>query len=90
MNDKPLDTLGITQGRNPSTRAGSIGGVDTYIDDDGHAVLILGIGENDDPVGRRVELHEGETFGLGPELWKVTAIDHPDTDIWGAELTRIR
>jgi len=86
MNDK----LGIFHGSNPSTAAGTIGGGGSYLDDDGRPVVILGIAENADPVGRDVELHEGETFELGAELWEVTKIDGAGTDVWGADLTRLR
>jgi hypothetical protein len=89
MNDKPLNTLGVSQGRNPHSPAGAVGGVNSYIDDDGRPVVILSVGPNDGH-SMRHHLHEGETFELGPELWEVTTIDDPGTDFWGVELTRLR
>lgn len=90
MDDKPLGTLAVSQGRNPQTRAGSVGGAGAYIDDDGRAVVILGVAETDDSVGRDVELHEGESFELGPELWEVTRINRAHGPRWSARLTRLR
>lgn len=90
MDDKPLGTLGVSQGRNPHSQAGSVGGGGSYIDDEGRAVVILGVGENDDPAGRELELHEGERFELGPELWEVTSISGAGSPRWSARLTRLR
>lgn len=79
----------ITHGINPHTKAGSIGGVDTDFDAEGRPVVILAPGTNDG-WSDRVELHEGETFEVGPELWQVTEITDPNTDYWAAVLNRLR
>lgn len=90
MSEQPLGRISVVQGNNPGTPSGSVGGISAYIDDDGRAVVILGIAERDDSKGRRVHLHEGETFELGPELWEVTEIVDASSRQWGAGLTRLR
>lgn len=89
MNDKNLGTIASFQGNNPSSHAGSIGGGGSYIDDDGRAVVIL-VAMPDDGEEAEHDLHEGETFELGPELWEVTKIIDAGSPRWGAELTRRR
>lgn len=90
MSEQSLGHISVVHGNSPATPAGNVGGVSAYIDDDGRAVVILGIAERDDPQGRRVHLHEGETFELGPELWEVTEIADAASRQWGARLTRLR
>lgn len=89
MKDGYLTEIIVTHGINPHTKAGSVGGVDTYFDDEELPTVILSLGQKDGPSGR-VHLHEGDTFELGPELWEVTEITEPNTDYWAAVLNRLR
>lgn len=79
----------IRKGISPRTDAGAIGGSECYVDDNKVPTVLLALAPKDGPSGR-VELHEGDTFELGPELWEVTKIDDPDTSFWTAVLTRLR
>lgn len=89
MNDKALGELAVFHGNNPSSQAGSVGGVDSYFDEDGRAVVILAAMPNEGGFTDH-HLHQGETFELGSELWEVTEIIDANTDGWGAQLTRLR
>lgn len=89
MTDNDSKQISIAAGTNPSTEAGSIGGMEAYFDGDGRVVALLSIAPRDSTSVRR-ELHEGDTFELGPELWQVTKIDDPNTDYWTAVLTQLR
>lgn len=91
MTDESKGLIGtsVFPGTKSKTRAGSIGGVDAYVDDESRATVILASipkgGES-----TRVHLHEGDTFELGPELWQVTEISSPNSERWVAMLTQVR
>lgn len=89
MEDKQLGELAVFHGNNPSSHAGSVGGVDTYFDAEDRPVVILAAMPNEGGYTDH-HLHQGETFELGPELWEVTEIIDPNTDGWAATLTRLR
>lgn len=79
----------VTHGIQPHTKAGAIGGVDSEFGPDGRPLIVLSLGPDDGP-SVRVDLHEGDTFELGPELWQVTKIKDPNTIFWAGFLTRRR
>lgn len=91
MDDKSkgLIETDVAHGTQSHTDAGSIGGVDSYFDDDGRPTALLSIAPNGGP-SVRMDLHKGDTFELGSELWQVTKIDDPNTDYWTAVLTQLR
>lgn len=89
MNEKGQVEISVAHGTNPGTGAGSIGGVDSEFDADGRPIVILSAMPNEGGFTDH-ELHEGDTFELGPELWEVTKIDDPNTDYWTAVLTQLR
>lgn len=79
----------IRQSIKNRTDAGSIGGVNAYFDDDKRPTVMLSVIPKEAP-SARIELHEGDTFELGPELWQVTEIVGPNTDRWVAVLIQLR
>lgn len=90
MKDGYLTEITVTHGIKCSTKAGSIGGVDTYFDDDGRPTALLAAMPKEEGGFTDLHLHEGDTFELGPELWEVTEITEPNTDYWAAVLNRLR
>lgn len=89
MNDDRPAKISVTQGNNPRTKAGSISGADSEYDADGRPLIVLSLAPKSG-TSVRVDLHEGDTFELGPELWLVTEISLPNTDLWSAELAQVR
>lgn len=90
MNEKGRIEIDVRQGANPSLGgAGSVGGLNAYFDDDGLPTVMLSAMPNEGGFTDH-ELHEGDTFEVGSELWQVTKIDDPNTDYWSAVLTRLR
>lgn len=79
----------IRHGIQVHTDAGAIGGVDSLYDDGGRPIVILAAMPQEGGFTDH-ELHEGDTFELGPELWQVTEIVYPNTDGWYTVLTRVR
>lgn len=90
MNDKPLGRRVIQHGRKYRTRAGAIGGVNAYLDDDGRPTAILAIMPDGEYESGRQFLHVGETFELGPELWEVTEIEAPNRTYWATVVNQLR
>lgn len=90
MSDKPLGRKVVQHGRQYFTDAGAIGGVDSEFDDDGRPIVILAVMPDGGDDSVDLDLHEGDTFELGPELWQVTEISDPNTDGWAADVTRLR
>lgn len=89
MNDEQPNEIIITHGINAHTKAGAISGVDSDYDADGRPLVILALRPGESP-SSRVNLYEGDTFQLEPELWQVTEITRPNTDRWAAKLTQLR
>lgn len=89
MNDKKLMETSIVQGVKSRSDAGSVGGVNAYLDDDELPTVILATMPKDGE-STRVYLHEGDTYELGAELWQVTEIKRPNSPRWVAILTQLR
>lgn len=79
----------IRHGIQAHTDAGAIGGVDTFFDEDSRPTALLAA-TPEGGTSTRVELHEGDSFELGSELWQVTEISSPNTDFWYVVLTQVR
>lgn len=78
----------LRQGIQAHTDAGAIGGGGSYIDDRGRPTVILGVSPNGTN-GEDFDLHQGDTFPLGDEVWEVTEIRNADASFWATTLTRV-